>query len=158
MSLASGRRPMRAKGKSMMSGSQKRLKRKGWMASSVSGPPSWNRTMPRHLAVRTIPSVFPRTCGCYLVLRCGVKRRIVNFPPFKTVSTPYKRRRCRKAKPTARPQRRVQIASLRSPHRQTATFPPCRPHLASACRACGTPFRLHFALEAPRPARRCVAA
>ena len=40
ISFARGLRPMRAPGKSMISGSQKRLYRKGSIASSVSGPPS----------------------------------------------------------------------------------------------------------------------
>src|ERR1035437_8330268 len=44
MSLARGFRPMRAKGKSIISGSQKRLYKKGSIASSVSGPPSCKRT------------------------------------------------------------------------------------------------------------------
>src|SRR6266849_809607 len=46
---------MRAKGKSIMSGSQKRLKRKGSIARGVSGPPSWNRTTPTRRVGLAIP-------------------------------------------------------------------------------------------------------
>lgn len=46
---------MRANGKSMMSGSQNKLKRKGSMASSVSGPPSWKSTTPNRRFELAIP-------------------------------------------------------------------------------------------------------
>src|SRR4051794_40871858 len=46
---------MRAKGKSIMSGSQNRLNRNGSIASSVSGPPSWKRTTPIRRVVLAIP-------------------------------------------------------------------------------------------------------
>src|SRR6516162_6583655 len=55
MSLASAFRPRRAPGKSMMSGSEKRLKRKGSTASSVSGPPSWKSTTPMRRVEIAIP-------------------------------------------------------------------------------------------------------
>src|SRR3989442_13974872 len=48
---------MRAKGKSMISGSQNRLKRKGSIASSESGPPSWKSTTPIRRVVLAIPRV-----------------------------------------------------------------------------------------------------
>src|SRR5271154_5486136 len=62
MSLASGRRPMRENGKSIMSGSQKRLKRKGSTAASESGPPSWNSTTPTRFEFLTI-SPDPQRIG-----------------------------------------------------------------------------------------------
>src|SRR2546425_6637122 len=48
---------MRAKGKSMIAGSQNRLKRKGSIASSESGPPSWKSTTPIRRVVLAIPRV-----------------------------------------------------------------------------------------------------
>src|SRR5438552_8317007 len=48
---------MRAKGKSTISGSQKRLKRNGSIAPGVSGPPSWNRTAPTRRVGFAIPRV-----------------------------------------------------------------------------------------------------
>ncbi len=56
INLASGLRPMRAKGKSIISGSQNKLKRNGSMASSESGPPSWKRTTP----IRRVECAIPR--------------------------------------------------------------------------------------------------
>src|SRR5712692_6488463 len=56
---------MRAKGKSMISGSQKRLKRKGSIASSVSGPPSWKSTTPIRRVVLAIPRVSLAEKRCY---------------------------------------------------------------------------------------------
>src|SRR5260370_7978858 len=55
ISLASARLPSRENGKSMMSGSQKRLKRKGSTAASESGPPGWKRTTPTRFEIRAIP-------------------------------------------------------------------------------------------------------
>src|ERR1700722_19251868 len=57
MSLARGFRPIRAKGKSMMSGSEKRLKRNGSIAWGVSGPPSWKSITPTRRVGLAIPLV-----------------------------------------------------------------------------------------------------
>src|SRR5438309_11248874 len=65
MSFASGRRPRRAKGKSMMSGSQNRLKRKGSIAWRESGPPSWKSTTPiRRLSSAIVNNSRERTDEC----------------------------------------------------------------------------------------------
>src|SRR5262249_55654534 len=56
----------------MMSGSLKRLKRNGSIASSVSGPPSWKSTTPTRRVGLTIPPAFLEEKGCYSKIKRAV--------------------------------------------------------------------------------------
>src|SRR5712691_629857 len=74
---------MRAKGKSIMSGSQKRLKRKGSIARGVSGPPSWNRTTPTRRVGLAIPRGSLKkedvTQNLYAASTWSLRRVVVQF-------------------------------------------------------------------------------